>query len=145
MTATRATANLVLHAGIQLVSALTLGGLLVFATDLAGWLRALCALGLATPLLLHRSWMTALMRRLGPRLRVEATEIDPPDQGAIIRSWLWSLLPVTGFGLAYGLIVHDLEPGVGVWRGAVAFAMAWAIGFALIPFPAGLGVREAAS
>ena len=33
---------------------------------------------------------------------------------------------------------------MGVARGAVAFAMAWAVGFALIPFPAGLGVREAA-
>ena len=144
LTGMRVAGNLAVHAVIQLTSAAALGGILVFATDLPGWLRALCGLGLAAPLLLHRSWMAAVLRRLGSRFRAEAADAEPPDQRTIIRSWLWSLLPITGFGLAYGVMVHALDPGVGVWRGAVAFAMAWAVGFALLPFPAGLGVREGA-
>lgn len=144
LTAMRVAGNLAVHGVIQLTSAAAIGGLLVFATDLPGWLRLFCGLGLATPLLLHRTWMAAVLRRLGNRFRAEAADAEPPDQRTIIRSWLWSLLPITGFGLAYGVMIHTLDPGIDVWRGAVAFAMAWAVGFALLPFPAGLGVREGA-
>lgn len=144
VTATRVSTNLVMHGLIQLISGLTLGGLLVFTDDLSLWLRVLCGLALMSPLLLHRSWMAIALSRLGGILRVDAAETVPPDQRDIIRSWLWSLLPIISFSGAYGLMVHALEPGVGIARGAVAFAMAWALGYAMLPFPAGLGVREAA-
>jgi hypothetical protein len=141
--ATRVSSNLALHAVILLASALCLGGFLVFATDLPLWLRIVSGVGLAAPLILHRSWMAILLRWVGGWLRLDTEQTAPPRQRTIVRSWLWSLLPTTGFSVAYGLMVHSLEPSVGVWRGAIAFAMAWAIGFVLVPFPAGLGAREA--
>lgn len=144
LSATRLTSNLAVHAVIQLSAALTLGGFLVFASDLPFWLRLLCGLGLLAPLILHRSWMAFLLHRVGAWLRLDAEQAVPPRQRIIVRSWLWSLLPIAGFSVAYGLMVHSLEPGLGVGRVAVAFAMSWAIGFALVPFPAGLGAREAA-
>ena len=144
LSATRVTTNLAVHGVIQLSAALTVGGFLVFNTDLAWWLRIVCGLGLAAPLFLHRSWMAFVLDRVGRRLGLDATQASPPDQRTIIRSWLWGLLPITGFSAAFGLMIHALEPGVGVLESAPAFAMGWAVGFALIPFPAGLGVREAA-
>jgi glycosyltransferase 2 family protein len=144
LTATRVTSNLAVHGVIQLSAALTIGGFLAFNTDLSGWLRILCGLGLAAPLILHRSWMAFLLGRVGARMRLDATQASPPDQRTIVRSWLWILIPIAGFSVAFGLMIHTLEPGVSIWRSAPAFAMAWGIGFALIPFPAGLGVREAA-
>ena len=144
LTATRVGANMAVHSVIQLTAALTLGGFVVLATDLPGWLRIVCGFGLAAPILLHRTWMAQVLYRVGGWLRLDTTDIVPPDQKTIIRSWLWSLLPIFGFGIAYGIMIHTLVPGIGVWRGAVPFAMAWAVGFALLPFPAGLGVREAA-
>lgn len=144
LSATRVASNLAVHAVIQLSAALTIGGFLVFNTDLSGWLRILCGLGLAAPLILHRSWMAFLLGRAGGRMGLDVTQASPPDQRTIVRSWLWGLFPIAGFSVAFGLMIHTLEPGVSIWQGAPAFAMAWAVGFALIPFPAGLGVREAA-
>lgn len=144
LSATRVTSNLAVHAVIQLSAALTIGGFLAFNTDLSGWLRILCGLGLAAPLILHRSWMAFLLGRVGKRMRLDVTQASPPDQRTIVRSWLWGLVPIAGFSAAFGLMINTLEPGVSIWWGAPAFAMAWAVGFALIPFPAGLGVREAA-
>ena len=143
LSATRVSSNLAIHAVILVSAAFSLGGLLVLATDLPGWLRMVCGLGLAAPLFIHRSWMAYLLRRVGGWLRLDTEQLVPPRQQVIVRSWLWSFVPITGFSAAYGLIVHSLEPGVGIWRGAVSFAMAWAIGFVLVPFPAGLGAREA--
>lgn len=143
LSATRVTSNLAVHAVIQLSGALTIGGFLAFNARLPVWLRLLCGLGLAAPLILHRSWMAFLLDRLGGRLRLDSTQTSPPDQRTIIRSFLWGLAPIAGFSLAFALIIHDLQPGAGILRDAPAFAMAWAIGFAMVPFPAGLGVREA--
>ncbi len=140
----RVAGNLAVHAVVQLTAAASIGGFLVFATDLPFWIRLAAALALASPLLLHRSWMASILGWAGTRLRVDGSDLEPPDQRTILRSWLWSLLPIGGFGLAYGLMIHAIEPGSGVVRGALAFALAWAAGFALLPFPAGLGVREAA-
>lgn len=144
LSAVRVSVSLAVNAVIQLSAALTLGGLLVFATSLPTWLRALCGLGLFAPLVLHRSWMAAILNRTARWLRLDKEQAHPPGQRPIIRAWFWSLLPITGFSVAYGVMVSSLQPELAVWQTAAAFAMAWAVGFALIPFPAGLGVREAA-
>lgn len=142
--AVRLSINVAVHAVIQLSAALTLGSVLILATDLPSWLRVLCGFGLLAPLILHRSWMASVLSRVGKRFRLDVDQTVPPSQKSITRSWFWSLMPITGFSFAYGVMVNSLQPVVSVWQTAVAFAMAWAIGFVLIPFPAGLGVREAA-
>lgn len=144
LSAIRLSTNLGVHAVIQLSAALTLGGLLVFVDSLPAWLRVLCGLALFAPLILHRSWMAFFLSRVSRRLRLDASQTGPPPQRNIVRSWIWSLLPIAGFSVAYGIMVGSLQPTIGVGRTAAAFAMAWAVGFVLVPFPAGLGVREAA-
>lgn len=143
-TATRASGNLVIHALIQLLAGTALGGLLVLDSKLPTWIRAGAAVGLLSPILLHRSWMSVVLRRLGALLKLDFDELTPPAQGAIVRSWMWAVAGLFAIGLAYSVIVHALDASVNLLYSTFAFSLAWAIGFALVPFPAGLGVREAA-
>lgn len=143
LTKTRVAAAFAVHAVIQLVAAAFVGGFVVLDASVAPWLRAVAALGIAAPLLLHRAWMAGVLQWLGRRLRLDGAEVDPPAQGAIVRSGIWGLAPIVGFGLAFGALVHDLDPALGILAATAAFALAWAVGFAVLPVPSGLGVREA--
>jgi len=49
-----------------------------------------------------------------------------------------------GASLGFALLLHGLAPGTSIPYAASAFSLAWALGFAALPFPSGLGVREAA-
>jgi hypothetical protein len=88
--------------------------------------------------------MSAVLRRFGGLARLDLNKLAPPDQAAIVRSWAWASACLVAYGLAYGLMVHSLDNGTGVVYSVFAFSLAWAIGFALVIFPAGLGAREAA-
>ena len=142
--ASRVAGNFAVHAVIQFAAGAALGGLLILNGELPTWMRVTAGLGLLAPVLLHRSWMSAVLRRLGGLARLDFDELAPPDQAAIVRSWAWAVACLLAYGLAYGLMVDSLENGAGFVYSIFAFSMAWAIGFALVPFPAGLGAREAA-
>lgn len=141
--AARVAGAFAVHGVVQLTAAAFLGGFLVFASGLPPWIRLAAGAALLTPVLLHRAWMEGLLSRIARWTGRNDGELTAPGQPEILRSWAWSLTPIATFGLAYGAIVNDLA-GAGIVRTAVAFALAWAVGFALVPFPSGLGVREAA-
>ena len=143
-TATRAAGNFAVHAVVQFAAGAALGGLLVLNGALPLWVRATAGLGLLAPVLLRRSWMSTLLRRLSDLVRLKLDELEPPSQAAIVRSWAWAVACLFAYGLAYGLMVNSLENGVGFVYSIFAFSLAWAIGFGLVLFPAGLGAREAA-
>jgi hypothetical protein len=141
--AARVAGAFAVHGVVQLTAAAFLGGFLVIAGGAPLWIRLGAGTALLSPLLLHRTWMEALLSRIARWMRRGEGELTAPPQRAILRSWGWSLAPIATFGLAYGVLVNDLA-GAGTVHTAVAFALAWAVGFALVPFPSGLGVREAA-
>ncbi len=143
-TASKVAGTFGVYAVVQLTAAAFLGGFTVLSGSAAPWVRFAALGALLTPLLMHRAWMAALLVRVARWTRRDPEELSPPPQGAIVRAWLWALIPIAAFGLAYGALVHDLDSSLGVVSAGVAFALAWAVGFALIPFPSGLGVREAA-
>ncbi len=47
-------------------------------------------------------------------------------------------------GFALDLLLSSLRAGTPILRSVAAFGFAWTIGFVAIPFPSGIGIREAA-
>ncbi|MGH8875369.1 MAG: lysylphosphatidylglycerol synthase domain-containing protein, partial [Acidimicrobiia bacterium] len=122
---------------------LTVGGLVAGTSQLPWWARAATGCGLLAPLLLYRPLLAAVLERLGRWLRLDRQEVEPPPQAVMLRSFAWVLVPVLAAGLAFALLVGSLGPEVGWAHATASFALAWAVGFAALPFPSGLGVREA--
>jgi hypothetical protein len=64
-----------------------------------------------------------------------------PPQRAILVSSAWSVATLLASGGAFALLVSDASNGTLV--AILGYALAWAVGFLALPFPSGLGVREA--
>jgi hypothetical protein len=143
LSALRLATAFAIHAVIQLVGGLSIGGLTCLWPGPSTGLRVLLGLGLLAPLLLNRSTLTGLLRMTARILRRDHAELEPPDSRRIVRSYLWVLAPVAGTSLAFALLLDGLSPQHSIPYAATSFAMAWALGFAAVPFPSGLGVREA--
>jgi hypothetical protein len=142
--ASRVAGNFAVHAVIQFAAGAALVGLLILNGTLPFWMRFAAGLGLLAPVLLHRSWMSVVLRRLAALARLDLDELAPPDQATILRSWAWAVACLMSYGLAYALMFDSLGTGTDIVYSIVAFSLAWAIGFALVIFPGGLGAREAA-
>jgi glycosyltransferase 2 family protein len=141
--ATVATVAFVAQSLLQVTTAATVGALALLAPELPGWLIVCAAAGPLTLLLLDRRWLAAAMRRLAAvSRRLDPGALEPPSQGALIAAAVRCIVCI--LALAGGFVV--LLPGSlvgGDVAGAIGvFALAWVIGFVLIPLPAGLGVRE---
>jgi uncharacterized membrane protein YbhN (UPF0104 family) len=107
------------------------------------WLRATAAASALLVLPLHRYWIRATAERL-TRASIDVRHVPPiPTQLSILRSFCWSTLTLSCSGLAFGVLLHALSPEESLVRAAVVFALAWTMGFLAIPFPSGVGVREA--
>jgi glycosyltransferase 2 family protein len=108
-----------------------------------GWIRWLAPLGLLGLLGLSRP-VLHLMMRIGRRITRHVPESDhlPPERAVAI-GFLWSLINIGLFALSYAVILHSIEPGTPILGATSAFALAWVIGFLVLPIPSGLGIREA--
>jgi glycosyltransferase 2 family protein len=81
-----------------------------------------------------RSWVARLSRR--------ELSLDIPDIRTVARllvSYLPAWVAVAGCTLA---VARALDVGGSPWRIAAATVLAWLAGFAVVPVPAGAGVRE---
>lgn len=139
-------------------------GVAVFATELVWWLR-LAVLGpLVLVVLLDRRWMVWVIswyrrRRPEPLLNAAsgsdddagAAAADPreavqdlvPAQAAILRAGAWCIGVILAMGSAFAVLVTGLIPEASVPTVVSGHAMAWTVGFVAVPFPSGLGIREA--
>jgi glycosyltransferase 2 family protein len=108
-----------------------------------GWMQALAPLGLLGLLALSRPVLNFGIR-LGRRITHHVPDIDhlPPER-AVALGFLWSVLNIGLFALSYAVILHSIEPGTPIIGAVSAFALAWVIGFLVLPIPSGLGIREA--
>lgn len=114
---------------------------------LTWWLRAAAIAALALALALDRRWMVALIGlyrrwRPAPEGREPVQDLVPA-QGAIIRSCGWSVGVMLAMGAAFVVLLGGLGTAVPVTAAVPAYALAWTVGFLAVPFPSGLGVREA--
>lgn len=143
----RATGAFAVFTVTQAAAGGAVGSFVVFMlVDHPWYLRSLPLLGLVLLLLLRRSWMLGAVR-IYSRVR-SSEEVDPenvvPGQAAIIRSTLWSSLGHLLLGLGFVLVVPGPIAATDVLTAIPAFPLAWTIGFLALPFPAGVGIREAA-
>jgi uncharacterized membrane protein YbhN (UPF0104 family) len=122
----------------SVLTAVATGGMLAFSSP--GWGRALALLPLVL-FLLHPRLLVPLTALLGRVLRRPAVS-EPPSIRGITRTVFWLLLQWLCLGVGTGLMAHGLGASVSLTRCIAAVALSWAAGLAVIPVPAGAGVRE---
>lgn len=86
--------------------------------------------------LLDRRWLLRVLRWLGRDVAAV------PSGAQIRRAWLLGLVPHVTSGVAFTLLLWSTDAGL-VAAAIPAAAFAWTAGFLAVPFPAGLGLREA--
>lgn len=126
----------------SVVAGTTIGSMLAFDSDLAGWARVLAAAALLSVLCLHRSVLAAVLR-LAKRLVRRLPEPDAlPTQGEILRCYVFALGNLLAFSAAFAVLLDDLDD-VAPLSVIGTLAAAWTAGYLVIVLPGGLGVREA--
>jgi len=124
------------------VASATVGAGLAFDSDLPGLARLLAGLGLLAVVALDRRVIQAILRlarRVSHRIPDPSTV---PPQRAILRCYLAHLVNMAAVSAAFAVLLGDLTD-VDLWAAGAGFALAWAIGYLILPLPSGLGVREA--
>jgi uncharacterized membrane protein YbhN (UPF0104 family)/SAM-dependent methyltransferase len=138
----RASTAFVVLALAQVAGAATVGGLAAIAApDLPAPFRIAVIAGLGLTALVYRGWMVATLRlaaRFVKRLDVSSV----PSQASILRSYAWSVVAIAAAATSFTVIAHASGAGLSV-AAVAAFATAWWIGFVAVPFPSGIGIREA--
>lgn len=140
---TQATTTFPVHALTQAAAGGTVGAMLaVVGFHLPTGVRVAAFLGLALVLPLRRTWMVWVLASLPRQLkRVDAGSL--PSQGAILRSYAWGIWTLVFSGTAFALLVYPLDAASPPAAAVPAFALAWTVGYLAVPFPAGIGIREA--
>jgi hypothetical protein len=87
------------------------------------------------------AWALERLRGIVPR--VPDHTVLPP-QGRIWASVAWGAISLGAAGISFATLAITAGLGVGWVQAVAGFALAWAIGFLVIPIPSGLGIREAA-
>jgi len=125
----------------SLAAAGTAGAALAVVGDLPTWARILAGLGLGLLALLDRR---VLARALELARRVIRRLPPPdalPDQPAILRCYVMNLVSQVVYAAAFVLLLSDLADVDGV-AAAAAFCAGWGLGYAALPLPSGVLVRE---
>lgn len=140
---TGATIALVASVVVQAAAGAVVGTTIALAPDVPLWVRlsATAAGAAAVAVLVAPRWLGAAVRRVGPlHRRVDLAEL--PTRGQLLSAWRWTLPSMVVIGAVFVIALHGVSGDV-VPAALPAFAIAWTVGFLAVPFPAGLGVREA--
>ena len=134
----------------MLVSKLTMvigGGafgplLAVSNSDLPGWVRVALSCTPVVVIFGRREllqWALDMLRKVLPRTPDQTVL---PEQREVWVSVAWAV-PGLGFaGLSFALLAVPAGLGVGYVEATAGFALAWVVGFLVIPIPAGLERRK---
>ena len=133
-----------IHAGVQVTSALLVALLLLTDVSTPAWLKLLIlVVASAACVSLRQSVVASMVRRLSRLIPRLASRGDLPPTKSLVESTGWTIVPLVMSGLSFGLLLGlGDSPGVLVST-AGAFAVSWVVGFLLFPLPSGLGAREA--
>jgi hypothetical protein len=121
----------------------TLGAGLAVSGSVAGWVRVLAIAGLASLALLHRRVLATALKVARKVVKRIPKPDALPSQRSILVFYGWALLSVGASAAAYTVLLRSLSNEVSPALVFCAAALSWAVGFLLIPIPAGIGVREA--
>jgi hypothetical protein len=125
----------------SLAAAGTAGAALAVVGDLPTWARVLAGLGLGLLALLDRRVLARFLNLARRLIRRLPTSDALPDQGAILRCYAYILLNQVAYAAAFVVLLSDLADVEGV-AAAAAFCAGWGLGYAALPLPSGVLVRE---
>ena len=91
--------------------------------------------------LVDRRWMVWILHKI-PRTRDASSDLVPP-QRAILLTYLAALVTIATLGIGYLIVLGSFGAVDDPWLVVSGFAIAWLVGFLLVPLPSGLGAREA--
>jgi uncharacterized membrane protein YbhN (UPF0104 family) len=129
---------------------LLLGGLFCFTPGNQLWgVLSLVGSAIVLAIALSSRWRRLLERGLARLLkRLRMSPVEPSTRGHDERrsgllAFLFAVLGISGLALGFAALASAVGDTSDWAALTAAFGIAWAIGFAALPFPAGLGVREA--
>jgi hypothetical protein len=137
----------------MLVSKLTIviaGGafgpiLAVSNPDLPTWARLALLLTPAVFVVGHPRVLRSAVTVTARLLRRDPDHTVLPPQGAVWRSIAWAVPALGAAGASFAVLAWAAGLGANLVQATAGFALAWVIGFLVIPVPAGLGIREGAA
>jgi hypothetical protein len=133
-----------IHALVQLAAGGAVGAALVlFGSGIPLAIRLSAPLALLPLFLLRRKWLVRALHIVERLTRRTFADDLVPSQGAILSSYGWTVCTLVANSLAFTLLLSSLPGGVSILASSAAFGLAWTIGFLAVPFPSGVGVREA--
>jgi glycosyltransferase 2 family protein len=118
-------------------------GLALAGTYLSTWLRVAPLSGLLMLFVLRRGWMVRAARFAERVTRWRPVDEAVPSQAGIAGSYLWNLVGVLAMSSGFAVLASTIHATRTFPAAVTAFAVAWTAGYLAVPFPAGLGVREA--
>jgi glycosyltransferase 2 family protein len=125
-----------------IVAGATLSSGLALDSGQPGWIRLLALAGLGTLVFLHRGLLGAFLNFAHRRIaRIPDAELLPTQRDILI-FYLWALATIGALSLGYTIMLGSLSDAA-PYTVFCSFAAAFVIGFAAIPIPAGVGIREA--
>ena len=143
-TAPQASAAFGVFAIVEVAAGGTVGA--TFAVTGGGSSSALrlAAVTMLIPLLfLQRRWISWALHIAGRILHRTFEDDLVPPQRAILRSYCWTLGTLVVNGFAFAILLRSLTGSASFGRDVSAFGFAWTVGFLAVPFPSGIGIREA--
>ncbi len=130
-------------AAATVASGLALGAGLVLAGSLAPWVRGVALVGVLAPALLQHRVLAAVLA-LGRRISGRVPEASLlPDQRSLWTALGWCAANHVFYAGGFTILLRAVDPSTPVLAAAVAYVVAWVIGFLVLPLPSGVGVREA--
>lgn len=133
-------ASFLIHGAVQIAAAAIVSGVLLFMPAGSEWTR-LAGLSVILAAGVRREWLVWSLEKL-TRLSARLGHVTVPSQSALLRSLAWCLGPILATSIAFWAMLTAFTSGAPL---AVVpqFAFAWLVGYVAVPFPAGLGIREA--
>lgn len=126
------------------VAGAVLGSGISLNSSVPNWIRWIAAGGLASAVLLRRRWLERLLAAVGRLLKKPNWGGLLPPQAAILASFAWSSLGLACMAASFAVLAE--QPGGDVPAFLLvmsSFAFSWLSGYLAVPFPGGVGVREA--
>lgn len=130
----------------QVTAGLLVGIPAVAVADVPWWVRmgVVGAAAVAVALILDHRRLTRLLLALPWIRQAEGSDQHlMPPRAAVVFATATGALTMTAAGAVF-VVAYQAPAGDYLAAAGPAYALAWTIGFLAIPFPAGLGVREAA-
>ncbi len=123
---------------------LIISGAAVFESSFPVLIRALAGLGLLAGVALTRRSILQSVVDLAVRLTKRDASDSLPNQQSINESMAWGIVGLAFLAGSFVVVGSQITGSGNNLALGTAFLVAWLAGFLAIPFPAGIGVREAA-